>query len=259
MLFQTVYGVELEAIYQFIITTVKHKSPVSVRLVYQMFIEQNPDGTTVGTQSIDDALRVLYAAFLIEISDDQMVSCSPTDPPFCSQMLSAIRALEIGTLPARQPIDQLYGLLLTELFIKPNTLFIMDVHTAANQLAVVQAHGGLSREKIQAWKRVMEFLGVGRRAFNGFQCVYHPKLIQVILERWDHPHDTLYQFLTSHLARYIPFATYSGELANAALIPLLHLQNQGILTLSSLQDSPSPAYGGSAQYRAIQKATNSYD
>jgi hypothetical protein len=69
-------------------------------------------------------------------------------------------------------VDPIYTLLLDELFVKPDCLFVADVHTRANELRQVKEVGGLSREKTQAWQRVMGFLGVGRRVAGGFQCAY---------------------------------------------------------------------------------------
>lgn len=61
MLFRTVYGPELEAIYQFI---VEADIRPSRQTIYAAFIPQHPEAEPVSTQNVDDALSFLESARL---------------------------------------------------------------------------------------------------------------------------------------------------------------------------------------------------
>lgn len=62
MLFRTVYGPELEAIYQFIASST---TPLSRRAIHTAFIPPS-ETAKVSTQNVDDALSFLESAQLIE-------------------------------------------------------------------------------------------------------------------------------------------------------------------------------------------------
>lgn len=250
MLFRTVYGPELEAIYHFIVAS---DGPLPRKTIQATFLS-NAHTKEVSTQSVDDALSFLESVFLIEekkgsYQRPDMVA----DQPFRIITLRQLRALELGILEALHPIDPLYMLILTELFIRPNQLFVSDVHAEANKLRPVTEAGGLSREKLQAWKRVMEFLGIGQRAAGGFRCAYSPQLLLETILQWSETENTLQQFFENYLAAIIPYQTIEGNLAQAVEAPLRYLNNRGEITLSQRQDSPSKPYFGEQRFRYISR------
>lgn len=254
MLFRTVYGPELEAIYSFVRERNAQSIHPNRQDVHLAFIPRRPDGSFPPTQNVDDALAFLKSARMIaEESDGFHLSTKSDNSPFAVGVLQAMRRIENGVETPDHPIDPLYTLLLTELFIKPDCLYVQDVYGEANQLRAVQAAGGLSREKVQAWKRVMEFLEVGRRVAGGFLCGYSPALIEAVLGQWDNNRGVLQPFFESHFTKTLPCLRADGDLAQAVRAPLAYLAEQGQIELFPLQDSPTRPYFGPKRYRGIAR------
>lgn len=251
MLFRTVYGPELEAVCNFVTVA---EMPLSRYEIHSAFISQPAETGAVSTQSVDDALAFLESARLIEENSSgyQALTNHPHQP-FRVLVLQQLRRLEADTLESVHPFDPLYMLILTQLFIQPNQLFVADLHLAANKLCRVASAGGLSREKLQAWKRVMEFLGVGRRVANGFQCVYSPSLMIEILDQRPVRGETLQSFFEDYLDYILPCYTERGDLALAAQEPLVYLDRQGLIALTARQDSPSKPYFGERKLKYITR------
>jgi len=251
MLFRTVYGPELEAIYRYVIERNAQGIHPQRADIHATFIPRRPDGGFPPTQNVDDALAFLKSARMMEEADGYYARETMPGVPFAIQVLRALRRIERKEKHPDHPVDPLYSLLLTELFIKPDRLFVQDVHAEANQLRSVQAVGGLSREKIGAWKRVVEFLGVGRRVVGGFLCTYSPDLVVAVLAHWDSGRGTIQSFLEDWFDRVLPYARADGDLSRAVSAPLTNLANQGQIDLFPLQDSPTRPYFGRHQYRGI--------
>ena len=171
--------------------------------------------------------------------------------PFAALLLRQFRQLEhVSTqLPL---LDLLYITLLEQLYIAPNRVWISDLHAATNQLGLAQQSGGISQEKIGAWKRVMEFLGIGYRMGSGFYCLYQPELLHVIALRWSLTEGTLQEFFEGHLQSWIPCLTGRGEVAQPVVHALEHLAQKGSIDLHSKQDSPSRPYFGTCHLRGIK-------
>lgn len=255
MLFRTVYGPELEAIYFFI---AKSEVPLARKTIHAMFMS-NSETKGVSTQSVDDALSFLESARLIEEKRGYYQHLGlVTNEPFRVRVLRQLRALEQGKLEALHPIDPLYMLILTELFIHPNQLFMTDIHSQANKLRPVTNAGGLSREKLQAWKRVMEFLGVGQRVVGGFRCAYSPQLLLEIIDQWSETENTLQLFFEEYFDATLPYQTWDGNLAQAIESPLIYLNSLGCIVLSPRQDSPSKPYFGEQKFRYITRLEVAY-
>lgn len=251
MLFRTVYGPELEAIYNYIVKcNIQNVNPSKTEICTMLMLPQT-EGKSVSEQSVEDALAFLKSAHLITEEMGYVAYDHTPSVPFAIRVLPWLRRLEQGAVPTDHPLDPLYTCLLTELFIKPDQLFVADVHTSANRLPAVQSVGGLSQEKIRAWERVMTFLGIGQRIADGFQCVYAPTLMSMILEQWKERRGTLQSFLEDCLAWMLPYANTNGDLAQAALIPLSYLHTRGQIELFPLQDSPTRAYFGQKRYKGI--------
>jgi hypothetical protein len=251
MLFRTVYGPELEAIYGYVTERNAQGIHPQKAEIYAAFIPRQSDGSFPPTQNVDDALAFLKSARMIRETDGYYTCESMPGVSFAVQVLRMMRCIEKGKEPPDHSVDLLYSLLLTELFIKPDLLFVLNLHAAANQLHPVQAVGGLSKEKIQTWKRVMEFLGVGRRVAGGFLCAYSPSLMATILAQWSSSQGTLQSFLEDCFDQVLPCTRSDGDLPQAVIAPLTYLADQGQIELFPLQDSPTRPYFGHHRYRGI--------
>lgn len=254
MLFRTVYGPELESIYDYIAyCNAQGMKPKRVD-IHTAFIPHH-SGDLPSTQNVDDALTFLKSAKMISDTNGYQVRDSSVSDSFVVEVLRSLRQIECTEESPEHPIDQLYLQLLTELFIKPNRLFVADPHTEANQLRSVSEVGGLSREKIQTWKRVMEFLGIGQRVKGGFLGVYSPTLVETIVDQWNTKHGIIQSLFEHHLGKILPYAQANGDLADALRVPLSYLMAQGRIELFPLQDSPTRPYFGDLRYRGIARTT----
>lgn len=251
MLFRTVYGAELEALYDFIM---QHQN-VTKAQVLSNFVMSKSNKMPHRNQNIDDALTFLVSAYLI-VSDGVSFHLKNNENlPFAALILKNLRAIELGKLQPFHQYDHLYTYILTETFFKTNKTFIRNLHKEVNTLRKVIEIGGLSKEKIRAWTRVMEFLGVGRRTTNGFFCLIDPNLIEIIVQNWSLAEGTLQEFLQDHVYLYLPYETDNTELATPISNSLLRLQELNIIELFPMQDSPRRAYFQPYGYKGIRKVT----
>jgi hypothetical protein len=248
LLFRTVYGPELVAIYSYL---AQANALIPQRTLYEAFMPSRTTTESVSTQSIDDALAFLLAASLISQEGRSYRASSDKNFPPRLFILHQLNRLARYEIEAKDRLDPLYMQILDEVFIRPNRLFVERLHFEVNTLRQVKDIGGLSQEKIQAWKRVMTFLGVGKRIGNGFQCVYTPDLLRAILSEWKERNASLQSFLENHLTMFVPFKTLSQDLAQAISETLLHLAERNELALESRQDSPHRAYFGEKKLQYI--------
>lgn len=253
MLFLTVYGPELESLFYYIHKYTQQEGAISRDQLYSTYLPQTALTHKGQTKNIEDAISYLKAARLIE-GDKADYYAQPnvdTSMPFATLLLRQFRQLERISLQIPQ-IDLLYITLLEHLYITPNQIWISDLHAAANRLELAQQIGGISQEKIGAWKRVMEFLGLGYRMGSGFYCLYRPELLQTIAERWPLVEGTLQEFFERYLQSWVPCLTGRGEVAQPVAYTLEHLAQKGSIYLHSKQDSPSRPYFGVHHLRGIK-------
>lgn len=248
MLFRPVYGPELGAVYNFVS---QGTGPVSRQDIYWSFLPTHQDDKVTSTQNIDDALSFLVSAGLVKSNGRFHSPLITPVKSFRLLVLQQLQALATGEIEPSHKTDPLYFQLLDQLFIKPDVLYIADVHTEANKLRVVADVGGISQEKIRSWKRVMAFLGLGQRIAQGFQCRYAPDLLLEILDAWPEREGILQELFESHLALYMPFQTQAGELAQAVRHSLLYLSQQQVVVMRAYQDSSSKPYFGENRWRHI--------
>ncbi len=253
MLFLTVYGPELESLFYYIHKYTQQEGSISCEQLYSAYLPRTALTHKGQTKNLEDAVNYLKAAGLIG-GDKVYFNTQPNvdvSMPFATLLLHQFRQLEriSSQIP---PIDLLYITLLEQLYITPNQSWISDLHTAANQLALAQQIGGISQEKIGAWKRVMEFLGLGYRMGSGFYCLYRPELLQALAERWPLVEGTLQEFFERYLQSWVPCLTGRGEVAQPVAYALEYLAQKGSIHLHSKQDSPSRPYFGTHHLRGIK-------
>jgi hypothetical protein len=248
MLFRPVYGPELEAIYSFISQS---EIRTSRQDIHQVFLPSRSNQNTLSTQNIDDALSFLISAGLITEFQNQFETKISINYPFRLLVINHLRQLSQNEIEPKHPTDPLYFRLLDELFIKPDRLYVVDVHAEANKMHSVSEIGGISKEKIQSWKRVMEFLGTGRRLSAGFQLVYSKDLILEILDSWNKEEATLQSFFEHHFSLFLPFRTNRGDLPRSLESIFLFLEKTNVLRMNSRHDIPSRAYFGELKYKCI--------
>lgn len=250
MLFRPVYGPELNAIWSYI----AQAAPVKRAQIYNTFLPTRSDQKTPSKQNIDDALTFLQAAGLVH-QDNSHFLASPreSEAPFRLLALARLQALAREERVPSHDTDVLYLQILDQLFIKPDRMYVANVHAEANSLRSITELGGLSQEKIRSWQRVMAFLGIGYRLSKGFQCVIRAELLLAVLRNWTQEAGFIQDFLEKHLVHYLPFQTETGDLASSLAQPLLELSSQGEVRLSARQDAPTKPYFGDRRLRYLER------
>jgi len=239
MLFRTVYGPELKSLYQYICSS---REPLSRQHIIKAFIPTSKGGENgASPQNVEDGLSFLVSSHLIEEHEGFFVG-NRINAPFPLALLKNLRDVERGTLQSRHPLDPQYSALLHHLFMSPDLLYSDNLHARANSIEDIKKLGGISKEKIQAWKRVMEYLGLGYRINRGFMCAIAPALLMPIIETLPEGQVTLQRFFEHTLDRFIPYLNSSGDVAQPIRQPLLYLAEIRQIELSPLQDSPHKAY-----------------
>jgi hypothetical protein len=252
MLFLTVYGPELESLFLYIHNHASKQDGVDQAQLHAMFVPQTSKVSKGQTKNIEDALNYLKSIGLIEGNKTYFSRIeSSSTLPFALLLLRQFRHMQQSSSDDIMT-DRLYVMLLEQLYTLQDRVWISDVHAAANQLELAQKLGGVSQEKIVAWKRVMEFLGLGYRMGKGFYCLYHPELVLLLARQWEKKRGTLQEFLEEHLQSWIPCLTDRGELARPMAHTLEYLEQQGgVLRLEVKQDSSSRPYFGSRRLRGV--------
>lgn len=248
MLFRTIYGPEIVSIYRFFELA---DSPLSRQTLYEAFMPTYTGEEILSTQNVDDAIAFLLSASIIH--EDGTFYCLSSTSSLSPRLriLRQMTRLMRGEIRAIHPVDPLYMYILDEIFIRPDRLFALKMHTEANKLQRVKDVGGLSKEKVQSWKRFLAFLGVGRRVGGGFQCIYAPDLVQEILYCWPERTGSLQSFFETHLSAFLPVSTKGGGISSAVSDPLRFLATREEILLESRQDSPSKAYFGEQKFQYI--------
>ena len=254
MLFRLVYGPELEAIFKYIQKQNQQQVFPDKEEIYSAFVPSLSKDQPLVSQNLEDALSFLSSAHLIVFENGWKIISQELSSviPFQLHVLMQLSRISHGQLDKIHILDPVYWMMISELFVIPDKTFINNLHQEANRLNFIRSNGGITKEKVQSWKRVMEYLGVGVRVQNGFLCTYSPRLISQILTLWNKDSGTLQEFIDDHFSRFLPISTHSGEIAKSASTPLLWLQQQGQLELFPLQDSPTRFYFSDKKIRGIK-------
>jgi len=231
MLFETVYGPELERTYRLIQRLTRQNKACTQAEVYSRVV---PNGQNGITKNAHDAITFLLSAKLLKNTNGTLTAVDT--PLFRPGLFGSLRRVQADD--ESHPLDRHFMGLIEELFIAPDRVFRVALHAAVNRRTEIS----ISQEKVNAWMRVLEHLGLGRRAVGGFQCVYAPGLLREILSL--HPSGTyeLDTFLSKALAPYLPVHARHGDLATGVRVPLQSLVDAGDIKFLRYQDSPARRY-----------------
>lgn len=251
MLYRAVFGPELAAIFDMIVQ--RGHLGVTRGEVYETFIPGYSLQAHVATQTVDDALAFLSAAHLAYCNNGMWLFESLPIPTsdFRIRTLFQLRQIQAGELPARHQADPTYMLLLEELFVKPRLHMVHDMMVQANRLDAVQLVGGLNREKLQGWRRVMCYLGMGVQVNGEFLFAPDADLVLQLICLAGQQQGSLQELVEGHLSKFVPCSDSTGDLAPAIEQCFESLQKAGCLKLFTQQDAPSRPFG-SARYRGYR-------
>lgn len=242
MLYRTVYGPELSAIYGMIIQ--RGDSGASRDEIERNFIPNVSPLESISSQSLDDALAFLSAAHLIYQVSGLWKATDPAidSTDFQLQTMFLLRQLQMGKLQCRHKADPTFMLLLEDLYAMPNKHIVHDLFVQSNRLEAVQAVGGLNREKLQGWRRVMCYLGLGIQLHGSFLFAPDTQLLMRLVKLAGIREGSLQDLVERHMCRFLPCIDSSGDLTSAVAHSFRHLHQVGYLALFTQQDTPSRPY-----------------
>lgn len=242
MLFRTVYGPELKAVYDFV------RKHGAVRFpVLRDWMVQKPVHGAEGT-NLEEAVSFLLDLGLLR--KDHAETDVLTVEPARDLRLAILERLPREGLAdpvARHPLDPWFRKLLAACFVLPNRPYVPQLHRVANDLPVPAP---LSMEKVNAWRRVMEFLGCGLRVGDGgFLAHYRAELVAALLSGWrgEGPLEECLEFLD----QYIPVLTSTGHMAESVAAPLRHLERCGRIQMLPRADFAGRAFLGDRRVKWI--------
>ena len=202
--------------------------------------------------NFDDALTFLSSGRVITKNDSGKFVATGREISFNLLLLFNMRNLQLGKQEPSHPMDPWYLGLIDSLFIRPNLPLLFRLHQLANSLDIPEI---LSEEKINAWKRVLEFLGLGNRISAGFLCCFKPELIWEIVSLWEEDEGPMQSFL-EHFSNFLPWENENGDIAQSLRIPLLILAKEGYIQLEQKQDLPNKYYLGNDNIKWIRKVVS---
>jgi hypothetical protein len=218
--------------------------------ITKALLQQDSD-KILSPQSVEDALSFLLSAHILREEHHcyHLVTNIPLPPRLL--FLKQLMLIYKKELPSLHMLDPFYLLILNEIFIKRDIIYVEKLHTEVNALRAVKQIGGINHEKLQAWRRVMTYLGIGQRVGAGFYCMYQPNLLLDILHTYDWQTNSAQYFFENHCNMFLPFETMRHDLAKAVIVPLTMLHEVGHIILRSQQDTPQRAYGGAKRFQYI--------
>lgn len=236
MLFQMCYGPEIPSVYNVICT---QPGITLEELTIAFSYSEKSDITSL----IENTLSFLVSLHLIEKKEDGYISLTASwDNLTLFRCLTDIRENGSSNL-----LNYIFASLYFELYVKQNKMYIDDLHYYVNKTFSEVVIG---KEKINAWKRIMECFGLGYRIYSGFYALPHPKLFREIINKggtWDGP---LLQYCQEMIHPFIP-CIWDGKIFDGTLMALHSLHQERELLLERKQDLPYPSYGPKQQWNWI--------
>lgn len=243
MLFKTVYGPELEAIYFYL----ENYGPMEKGELVDSFSGVTSDSNSSST-NIEDALSFLKTSGIIVLENKEYKAYYKNLDTlgFKTKLIRHAKALK----KSRSKLDSYYINLIDTLYIKPNLLFNNNLHSKINSLGLPSI---CSEEKVNAWRRVLEYLDLGYRGYSGLIILYRFCLVNRIIDDWEEKEGPLQLFLEEHFSQYLPWSTQKGEIALALELPLMQLEEQGKISLINKQDLPYKGFLAKRKVKWIVK------
>lgn len=249
MLFRTIYGPELESVYLWL-QQKGCQNNTQLGAAFGTII----DGRASASTNLEDALYFLMTCGLVLRKNDGnwVNSKSGMDSKKLKMaILCSLRTIQISNNSSSENVLDPYFLgVLDQLFIQTDICFRSSLHSDINGLGLPAP---CSEEKVNAWRRVLEYLGVGIRGYGGFHAQYSEDLVLGILEDWSEQSGPMQSFLENHFNRYLPWRNNNGDVGLVLKLTLLSLEQQGFLKMTQKQDMPRKSYLGEAKIKWISR------
>lgn len=243
MLFQMCYGPEIRSIYE-IIRCEERQSILELKEKFQYSREGDI------TSLIDGALVLLKD--LQYIGQENQVYFPVEQQWSVIEIFKKLRV--ISHQKEEESLNYVFSSLYEEIFVKPNRLFLVNLHHQINSKFQKTMVG---REKVNAWKRLMEYFGLGRRVYSGFYALPHLEFLKEIISSVGPWEGGLHPFCEKMVHPIIPSITADGNVYKGLLFGLVALNDIGYIELSYKQDLPFRTYGSERQWNWIKVGSGS--
>jgi hypothetical protein len=237
-LFQICYGPEIHSIFK----TIQKNPNIQISELVTKF-QYNAEGDI--TSLIEAVIQFLQSLEAINIDNKKQISSKENHLDFIDIHLRFNKISEKLNDPSNP--DYVFTTMFYELFVKPNNLFIHDLHFETNKSF---ERVSIGQEKINAWKRMMEYFGLGYRYNGGFYALPQYKLLKRLINYigdWEGP---LQLFFEEKIHPIIP-CVYNGNVYNGVIFSILNLNNSHKIQLSRKQDLPFQAYGEKKEWNWV--------
>jgi len=249
VLFETIYGPDAESIYRFLSEKGKN---VSIKEVHMAFVPRNSEGKLKKTKNIEDAISFLKSTGFVQGNKVLSSKRLPFED-FRLSLLHSLREIEINKDHVVQDeLDRYYLRILTVLFVEQNLFYLRsgEIHKLANSMKGLPK--GITKTKVGAWKRIMEYLGLGfRDTTGGFYCVYNDEVVKRILLSWPEKDGIIQNLMETHFNRFLPWKDNKGRMSEICQASFLRLARQNVVRLLPKQDLSATSYFPQ-QYRGIE-------
>lgn len=240
MLFQMCYGPEIEAIYE----TIRRYPGLTTQA-----LRQNYQYTEEGDISslIDGAITVLLDLQFIRKDETGLTVIEDrlwSNKEVFKRLQDIIRSENEQSFSMNHIFSTLYD----QAFVKPDKMFATNIHYYVNSRYERTMVG---HEKINAWKRMMECWGLGRRVYSGFYALPHLSLLQEIINDVGEWEGGLHPFCEKFIHPILPCITEEGQIFKGTIFGLMGLHNK-CLEISYKQDLPFKSYGPNQEWNWIQ-------
>lgn len=229
LLFQMCYGPEIRSMFE----CLKNEPGLTTSEIKEKY-QYN---TTGDVKSLVDGVFVFLKEleFIEQKEDKNYITTSHWSTVEMFRRLNGI-----STKGKEETLNYVFSSLYETLFVKPDKLFISNLHYHVNSNYGKTMVG---IEKVNAWKRIMECYGLGRRVYTGFYALPRLDLLVEIINEigiWEGP---LHQYCEKFINPVIPCITTERNVYRGLLYGLNALHEKGTIMIKNKQDLPYKSYG----------------
>ncbi len=241
MLFQMCYGPEVQEVYEFI----RNKPGIDITILAEKFRYMETDKIS---SLIESALTILVDLQFVYRAGKNYY---PVEDRLWSnrEVILKLQKIVLSGKQKDESLNYVFASMYDQLFVKPDTLFVTNLHYQVNRKFNKTLIG---HEKINAWKRMMECWGLGRRVYSGFYALPHFSLLSEIINYAGEWEGGLHPFCETIINPILPCVTDEGNIFKGLIYGLIFLHDLNVLHISYKQDLPYKSYGPNNEYNWIK-------
>jgi hypothetical protein len=239
-LFQICYGPEIGAILQ----TIQENPGIEREKLINLF-QYKPEGDI--SSLIDAALIFLLNLHFIQIDEAKQLYSLRQSEVRSFHYLQRLREIASESINMEDS-NYIFSSMYEKLFVVPNQLYIKDLYFEAN---LKFERKSISQEKVNAWKRIMEYFGLGYRVYGGFYALPQLKLMEGLVKEigpWEGP---LQLYFEKKINPIIP-CVHNGTIFNGMVYAVLNLAKDPFLKLNKKQDLPYNSFGEKKEWNWVK-------